>query len=94
MQKEQQKRPYLAPEIISVEFSVERGMNATSVPQEAELGVMQIGYLNSAINPNNLFMGGPMTDLSGGGYFGTGEYSGPHSVPSGGGYFTGGGGYF
>lgn len=95
MQKEQQKRPYLAPEIISVEFSVERGMNATSVPQEAELGVMQIGYLNDALNPNNLYMGGPMSDLSTGGYFGYGEYSPGHSpAPSGGGYFTGGGGYF
>lgn len=32
MQKEQQKRPYLAPEIISVEFSVEKGMNASVTP--------------------------------------------------------------
>lgn len=93
MQKKQIKRPYLAPELTVVDFKVERGLQ-TSVPVEAELGAMQIGYLNSTLNPNNLYMGGPMSDLSRGGYFGYGEYSGPSGAPSGGGYFTGGGGYF
>jgi len=94
MQKIQQKRPYLAPEITVVDFKVEVGQ-AASVPVEAELGVMQIGYLNGERNPYNLYMGDGMNDLTNHGYFGYGEYgSGPLGAPSGGGYFTGGGSYF
>lgn len=84
MQKEQQKRPYLAPEIISVEFSVEKGMNA-SVPQEAELGNMQIGMIDEY--ERYLRMGEGMTQLGVGGT-GSGSYFGYGADGSGdGGYF-------
>lgn len=89
MQKEQRKKPYIAPEIVSVDFSVERGLNA-SVPQEAQLGDMQIGMIDEM--ERYLRMGDGMTQLGVGtgsnSYFGYGEYG------SGGGFGTGDGGYF
>ena len=96
MQKEQQKRPYLAPEIISVEFSVEKGMVGSSDIEyngngvkafEDEFGMMM--FISSQNNPG-AYMGNQM------GYFGSGSFAAPgggsSSAPMGGGY--GGGGYF
>lgn len=79
MQKEQQKRPYLAPEITTVEFWVERGMEGSEVEvTPATLGVMQIGVINGM----NLYMGDAMQN--GSGYFSSGS---SYSGGSGGGYF-------
>ena len=67
MKNIQIKKPYVAPELTVVDFRVERGMNA-SVPVEAELDLMQIGYIQNEGNQSNLYAGDPMSDLGTGGY--------------------------
>ena len=101
MQKEQIKRPYFPPEITTVEFRVERGMQAS--PNQVELGVQgtlieEMMYFSALQQGHNgSRMGGQM---SSGNYFGFGDFipnpdGGDYSGPSGASYFGGGaGGYF
>ena len=91
MQKEQLKRPYLAPEIVSVAFKVEIGTGESQQVQD------------HTENPGYTLLGGMQRGQQGdrtGSQFGMGGYFGGDMgygyVESAGGYFGGGseGGYF
>ena len=94
MQNIQLKKPYLAPEIVSVDFKVERGMQGS--PSQVELGVKgqeddQYMYFGALQRDHQ---GSRMGDqMFSGNYFG--EFT-PGEGPSGAGYFGGyyGGSYF
>ena len=63
MQQKQLKRPYLAPEITTVEFAVERGLQGSgpTVNPQIELNNLQMGKFQN----NEYFMGSSMDDFSG-----------------------------
>lgn len=95
MQKEQLKRPYLAPEIVSVAFKVEKGMDGS------DSGRVQVK--DPTENQGYSLLGGMQRGQQGdrtGSQFGMGGYFGGDMgygyVESAGGYFGGGseGGYF
>lgn len=82
MQKEQQKRPYLAPEITMVDFKVEVGQAASlevytgNGVQQYEQDLMHMMFLTQQ-NGGNARMGDGMSyfGYEGGSYFGTGSTS-------------------
>ena len=96
MQKEQLKRPYLAPEIVSVAFKVEIGQGDSN-------GKGQLQVPDPTENQGYSLLGGMQRGQQGdrtGSQFGMGGYFGGDMgygyVESAGGYFGGGseGGYF